>query len=191
MNIRTLTVALVLGLLLLFAGLNWATFTAPTTLNLLFTKVEAPLGLVMLGVVLLLTLLYALFSLGVEASALLEVRRYARELHQVRKQLEDEEASRFTKLKRYLEGEFQKLDEWHTQHEKEMEARAEAILRRVEELERALKQSEENLRQGVREEAERLSTQIETLKLQHREIVQKLEAAAERLRHECTQKPPS
>ncbi len=184
MNIRTLTVVLVLGLLLLFAGLNWQAFTAPTPLNLLFTRVEAPLGLVMLGVVLVLTLLYVLFSLGVEASALLEVRRYARELYQVRKQLEDAEASRFTELKRYLEGAFAQLDEALSRHEKEVGARAEALLDRIAELERALAEGEEATLAAVKEEFERLFTQIETLKLQHREIGQKIEAAAERLRAE-------
>ena len=184
MNIRTLTVALVLGRLLLFAGLNWQAFTASTTLNLLFTRVEAPLGLVMLGVVLFLTLLYVLFSLGVEASALLEVRRYARELYQVRKQLEDAEASRFIELKRYLEGEFARLDEAHDRNEKNLEARAEALLERLDGLERAIGEGGEATRAAVKEEFERLATQLETLKLQHREIVQKIEAAAERLRAE-------
>ena len=184
MNVRTLTVALVLGLLLLFAGLNWQAFTAPTHLNLLFTRVEAPLGLVMLGVVLFLTLLYVLFSLGVEASALLEVRRYARELYQVRKQLEDAETSRFIELKRYLEGEFARLDEVQTQHGKEMDARFEALWGRLAELERAVGESGEATRAALKEEFERLATQIETLKLQHREIVQKIEAVAERLRAE-------
>ena len=184
MNIRTLTVALVLGLLLLFAGLNWTAFTAPTQLNLLVTRVEAPLGLVMLGVVLVLTLLYVLFSLGVEASALLEVRRYARELYQVRKQLEDAEASRYAELKRYLEGAFARVDEAHAQHEKEVEARFEALFARLAELERAIGESGEATRAAFKEELERLVTQLETLKLQHREIVQKIEAVAERLRAE-------
>ena len=182
MNVRTLTVALVLGLLLLFAGLNWQAFTAPTRLNLLFTRVEAPLGLVMLGVVLFLTLLYVLFSLGVEASALLEVRRYARELYQVRKQLEHAEASRFVELKRYLEGAFGRLEEAHTQHEKELEARFEALSARLDALKQAIAEGGEAVRAALREEVERLETRLETLKLQHGELGQKIEAAAERLR---------
>lgn len=184
MNVRTLIVVLVLGLIFLFAGLNWAAFTAPTTLNLLFTRVEAPLGLVMLGVVLFLTLLYILFSLGVEASALLEIRRYARELYQVRKRLEDEEESRFTKLKRYLEEAFARVEEGHAKIEQAVNTRADGLEKRIEVLDEAIKARAETAKGEVKEEFERLATQLETLKLQHREIVQKIEAVAERLRAE-------
>ncbi len=184
MNIRTLTVIVVLVLLGLFAGLNWPAFTAPTTLNLLFAKVQAPLGLVMLGVILALTLLYVLFSLGVEASALIEVRRYARELYQVRKQLENEEESRFLQLKGFLEAEFARQGETHAQLSKALSAGFGELRQGLEALEKRLSTLPEEHRQALEEELERLATQIDTLKLQHREIVQKIEAAAERLRSE-------
>ncbi len=182
MNIRTLTVIVVLVLLGLFAGLNWPAFTAPATLNLLFAKVQAPLGLVMLGVVLVLTLLYVLFSLGVEASALIEVRRYARELYQTRKLLENEEESRFLQLKGYLEAEFARQSEAGAQLQKALEEGFGSLGEGLEGLARRLEALPEQQRQALKEELERLTTQIDTLKLQHREIVQKIEAAAERLR---------
>lgn len=184
MNIRTLTVIVVLVLLGLFAGLNWPAFTAPTTLNLLFAKVQAPLGLVMLGVILALTLLYVLFSLGVEASALIEVRRYARELYQVRKQLENEEESRFLQLKGFLEAEFARQGETQAQLSKALSAGFGELRQGLEAMEKRLSTLPEEQRQALEEELERLATQIDTLKLQHREIVQKIEAAAERLRSE-------
>jgi len=184
MNIRTLVVALVLGLILIFAGLNWAAFTQPTTLNLLFTKVEAPLGLVMLGVVLFLTLLYVLFSLGVEASALLEIRRYARELYQTRKALEDEENSRFTKLRRYLEEEFAELKKGREELVALINQRHEELGKRLDELKAQIDERAEGLKADIKEEFERLATQIETLKLQHREISQRIEASTELLRAE-------
>ncbi len=184
MNIRTLTVIVVLVLLGLFAGLNWPAFTAPTILNLLFAKVQAPLGLVMLGVILALTLLYVLFSLGVEASALIEVRRYARELYQVRKQLENEEESRFLQLKGFLEAEFARQGETQAQLSKALSAGFGELRQGLEALEKRLSTLPEEQRQALEEELERLATQIDTLKLQHREIVQKIEAAAERLRSE-------
>lgn len=72
---------------------------------------EAPLGLVLLVALGVVTLLYLLFTLGLETAALLEVRRYARELLHYKKLAEDAEQSRFTELRRYLEGEFQALRE--------------------------------------------------------------------------------
>ena len=106
---RTLFVLLVLVLLGAFAALNWPTFTAPATLNLLFLRIEAPLGLTMLGVVAALTLLYLLFVIGVETAALLEARRHARELEAQRRLADEAEASRFAELRRYLEAELGQL----------------------------------------------------------------------------------
>jgi uncharacterized integral membrane protein len=183
-------VIVVLVLLALFAGLNWPAFTAPTTLNLLFAKVQAPLGLVMLGVVLVLTLLYVLFSLGVEASALIEVRRYARELYQTRKLLENEEESRFLQLKGYLEAEFARESEALAGLEKALGEGFAGLKAALGALEDHLNALAEGQKGALKEELERVRTQIDTLKLQHREIVQKIEAAAERLRGELGQAAP-
>jgi uncharacterized integral membrane protein len=106
---RTLVVLPLLVLIGAFAALNWGVFTASTTLNILIARVEAPLGLVMLGVVAVLTALYALFTLSVEASALLETRRYARQLEVQRKLAADAEGSRFQELRNYLEGQLAAL----------------------------------------------------------------------------------
>ncbi|GGN04753.1 hypothetical protein GCM10007092_19210 [Thermus composti] len=111
MNARLFFALVFLLLLALFAWLNWGELTKPSVLSLGLTRVEAPLGLslvIALGVV---TLLYLLFSIGLETAALLEVRRYARELLHYKKLAEDAEQSRFTELKRYLEAEFQRLAE--------------------------------------------------------------------------------
>jgi uncharacterized integral membrane protein len=67
MNIRSVLIALALMLLAVFALLNWAAFTAPTTLSVGFADVQAPLGLIMLivtGVVSALFLLYIVFMLA-------------------------------------------------------------------------------------------------------------------------------
>ena len=56
MNLRNLLVAAALALLAVFTLLNWTAFTAPTTLSLAFADVQAPLGVVMLGFVVVVTL---------------------------------------------------------------------------------------------------------------------------------------
>ncbi len=157
MNFRTITVLTVLTLLALFAGINWPAFTQPTKLNLLFTQTETPLGTVMLGVVAVLTVLYVLFTLGIEAAALTEVRRYARDLHQARKLLEKEEESRFVNLKAYLEAELAELRE-------ELQAIQDQLQKRTQELKAALQ-----------DESGSLSTQIDSLKVQHKEILQRID----------------
>ena len=78
MGARTFFALLVLVLGGLFAWLNWPEVTRTAPLSLGFTRVEAPLGLVLLVALGVVTLLYLLFTFGLETAALLEVRRYAR-----------------------------------------------------------------------------------------------------------------
>ena len=44
MYLRTLLILIVLGAVAIFAAINWKAFMAPTTLSVVFTTVEAPLG---------------------------------------------------------------------------------------------------------------------------------------------------
>jgi hypothetical protein len=91
------------------AALNWSAVTLRVPLNLLVTRVETPLGLAMLGVIAALSVLYLLFAAGVETRALLEGRRHARELDAERRRADEAEASRYTALRTFLEGELQAL----------------------------------------------------------------------------------
>lgn len=109
MNIRSLFVLGLLGLLAIFAVLNWQTFIAPTELRLLFTRVEAPLGLVMLGFVALLTVVFLGYVMYVQVGALAAGRRQSEELRHQRELADRAEASRFTELRQYLEQELQVL----------------------------------------------------------------------------------
>jgi len=127
MQARTLVIVLILVLIGAFAWLNWATFTTPTALHLLVTRMEAPLGLLMLGVVATLTLLYFLFAVGLETTALLESRRHARELEAQRRLAADAEASRYTELRRFLDAELAVLRAAPAEAGREVIARLERL----------------------------------------------------------------
>src|SRR5438128_12614680 len=107
MKIRTLFLLFVLAAIAAFAALNWGTFTAPTSLSLGLTEVQAPLGLVMLGLLAFLTALFLVFALYLQTSVLFETRRHAREIHANRELADQAEASRFTALRSFLEAEAQ------------------------------------------------------------------------------------
>jgi uncharacterized integral membrane protein len=92
----------------LFALLNWTAFTTPATLSLLFTEVQAPLGLIMLGMVVFLTLLFTLWAISLQASTLLEARRQNRELQAQRDLADKAEASRFVELRGYVGAELER-----------------------------------------------------------------------------------
>ena len=109
MYLRTMLIIVVLGILVVFAAINWNAFTSPTTLSVGFTTVEAPLGLILLGIATGLTLLFLIYVVYLQSSTLMESRRYGRELQAQREIAEQAEASRIAQLHSFLEAELRKL----------------------------------------------------------------------------------
>lgn len=109
MRIRTVLVILALLLLAIFVAVNWPAFTAPTTLSLLITHVEAPLGLVMLGLQVLVLGVFAVYIAMWQGAVLLQTRRHTKELQAQRALADQAEASRFTDLRASLHAEFEQL----------------------------------------------------------------------------------
>ncbi|MES2026549.1 MAG: LapA family protein [Pseudomonadota bacterium] len=99
MQIRTLFFVIILGAIGVLAALNWDTFNTPTELWLGVTTVQAPLGLVMLGLTALLTFYFLVCILYLQSSVMLEARRHAKELQNSR----ELEASRFSELHRFID----------------------------------------------------------------------------------------
>ncbi|KQW68474.1 LapA family protein [Methylibium sp. Root1272] len=127
MNFRALAIAVVVAALGLFALLNWPAFTAPTALNLGFAEVNAPLGLIMLvasGVLVALFLVYIVFQ---QAGVIMEARRYAKELKSHRELADTAEASRFTELRAFLDGELRKMEAQGAAATRELGARLERL----------------------------------------------------------------
>lgn len=99
MQIRTLFFVIILGAIGALAALNWNAFNTPTELWLGVTTVQAPLGLVMLGLTALLTFYFLVCILYLQSSVMLEARRHAKELQNSR----ELEASRFSELHRFID----------------------------------------------------------------------------------------
>ena len=127
MRVRTALLLVVLLAVGVFAALNWAVFTTPTRLHLVFAEVEAPLGIVMLAVTAVLTALYIVFLSWLQISALLEARRFTQELHAQRQLAESAEASRVVELKRLLETQFGELREMPAASARDIVARLEQM----------------------------------------------------------------
>ena len=108
MKLRALVLIGVFGVFLAFMVLNWTTIMAPTILNLGVAEVNAPLGLVMLGMIALLTALFLIFIVYLQTSVLFEARRHAKELQTNRELADKAETSRFTELRQFMEAEIQK-----------------------------------------------------------------------------------
>jgi uncharacterized integral membrane protein len=153
MHLRTLLVLLVLGILAVFAAVNWGSFMAPTTLSLLFATIQAPLGLVMLGFTALLTALFLLFIAYLQASLLMDSRRYARELQAQRTLADQAEASRVAELRGYLEAELPKLTVTIAESRAAVETRLDRLDR---DLRSAVEQSGNSLAASIGELEDRL-----------------------------------
>jgi len=113
MKIRTLFLLLILVAIAAFVMLNWNAFMTPTTLSLGVAVVQAPLGLVMLGLLVFLVALFMLFVVYMQTSALLAGRRQDRELQAHRELADKAEASRFTELRVFLAAELAKHADLH------------------------------------------------------------------------------
>ena len=109
MRTRTLLVVLAALLVAAFAAANWSAFMAPTKLSVLVTSFEAPLGLVMLGILIVVTGAAALYMALWQGAILLETRRHAKELQAQRTLAEQAEASRFTQLRAALHEEVERI----------------------------------------------------------------------------------
>jgi uncharacterized integral membrane protein len=127
MNIRALALAVAFALLALFAFLNWEAFTSPTALNLGFTEVSAPLGLTMLIVTAVISGLFFIYIVVQQAGFIMESRRTAKELKSQRELADKAEASRFTELRGFLEGELRRVEAQSAASTKEFGARVEQI----------------------------------------------------------------
>jgi len=104
MRVRTLFLLLVLVTVAAFVTLNWTAFMVPTELSLGVMVIHAPLGLVMLGLIVFLTALFLLFVIQLLMSGLLDTRRHGRELEASRKRADDAEVSKFSDLRGVLDA---------------------------------------------------------------------------------------
>lgn len=127
MNLRAfaLTLILAFALLLLLVTLNWTAFAAPTALSLGFTEVSAPLGMVMLVFTAVISAMFVVYIVFQQAGAILDARRYVKEVKVQRELADKAEASRFTELRTLLEGELRRIEAQGAASTQELGARME------------------------------------------------------------------
>lgn len=109
MNLRSGLVILVIVLIAIFSALNWSVLMAPTELSLGFTTAKAPLGLIMLGLIVALAAVFLIYIVVLQAAMLSESRRVAKELKAQRELADKAEASRFDELRQLHSTDMDKL----------------------------------------------------------------------------------
>ena len=132
MYLRTLLILFVIAGLIIFAAINWGAFVTPTTLSLIFLTVDAPLGLILLAIVAVLSVFFLVYVVYLQSSVLMESRRHGRELQAQRELAEQAEASRVSELRMFLQDELGELMD-------RTEASRAGVLARLDQLERELR----------------------------------------------------
>jgi uncharacterized integral membrane protein len=107
MRLRTLLLIALILLIAAFVALNFESILQPTTLYLGVASVQAPLGLVMLGMLVAVLVVFLLALVYFQTTHLMEVRRITREAAEQRTLADKAEASRFTELREFLRTEIQ------------------------------------------------------------------------------------
>lgn len=134
MKFRSLAMMVLLAAIVIFTALNWNAIMTPTVLSLGLATIEAPLGLIMLGMLAILTACFLAYIVFLQSSVLLEARRHARELQTNRELADQAEASRFTELRKFIEAEMRGIAV------RDNESKA-ALLARLDTLDQAMRTS--------------------------------------------------
>ena len=111
MNSRTLVLLLIVAATAGLAVLNWTALSEPSPISLGVTTVDAPLGLIMLGLTMLLGVFFIAYVLSLQGSVLLDTRRHTKEMQAQRELADKAEASRFTELRAFLETQHQQVQD--------------------------------------------------------------------------------
>lgn len=126
MKIRT--VILIVGVLLIaiFSALNLGEILRPTSINLGLAQVEAPLGLVLLGLLVAMLCFFLIAMVLFQTGHLLELRQATKEAKEQRGLADRAEQSRFTELRQLLQAQEQGQQQQHkSSHESQLARLAE------------------------------------------------------------------
>ena len=133
MGLRTGVLLVIVLLIAALAALNWGILVTPVVMSVGFMQFTAPFGLIMLGLTALLGVFFLIYVLYLQTTVLLDARRPTKEMQAQRDLADKAEASRFTELRNFLEGQ----ENTHMARNGERHA---ALLARIEHLEAAIRQ---------------------------------------------------
>lgn len=110
MKWRSLLIVVFLILITIFVLLNLDVIFNSTIINLGFASVQAPLGVIMLGIFILSFVYFLIYALYLRTVLLIRERNLVSELEAAKEIAENAEVSRFNELKNIIEIEFEQLE---------------------------------------------------------------------------------
>lgn len=107
MKFRTLMLVVFILLVAVLVALNLDEILRPTPLNLGVATVQAPMGLVLLGLLTVVLVVFLLTLVLNQTTHLMEVRKITREATEQRHLADKAEASRFVELRDFMQAQLQ------------------------------------------------------------------------------------
>lgn len=109
MKIRLYALIILLFLTAVFVMANWTLVSTPAPLSLLVQDVQAPLGAVLCGIIVILSILFVVFLAQIETAAVLENHSRSKELERLRKIVDSREEDRIHALEKRVDDNFERL----------------------------------------------------------------------------------
>lgn len=158
MHLRSVFLLLLFVLCSVFLIVNWEGVMAEVNVNLLWTEIQAPLGLILLlgpGLLILLCLIYGFVQ---QAALSMDLRRVNKQLQQARDLAQKAELSRFTELKNELQKQIMQLQNQSAARHSSLMAAVNGVQAAVDE---SAQETVNSLSASVGEVEDRLSQLVE------------------------------
>lgn len=110
MKIRTIFLLLVLILMAVFLVINWTALSTVTAVNLIYTEIQAPLGVLVVGGFAAVVFVLLIYMVWRRRASSLELRAAYKEARNARTVADDAEKSRFAESNRILLERIEKLE---------------------------------------------------------------------------------
>ena len=105
---------LILVLLAVFLIINWSALSQETTVNLVYTEITAPLGIIVVVAFAAIIALLMIYTIWQQASVVMEIRQAHKEARIARQAAEDADKSRITELGKDMRARMDQLKEEQT-----------------------------------------------------------------------------
>lgn len=158
MHLRSVFLLLLFVLCSVFLIVNWEGVMAEVNVNLLWTEIQAPLGLILLmgpGLLILICLIYGFVQ---QAGLSMELHRVNKQLQQARDLAQKAELSRFTELKSEMQKQITELQNQSASRHSSLMAAVNGVQAAVDE---SAQETVNSLSASVGEVEDRLSQLVE------------------------------
>ena len=109
-KLRTLGMMLILVLLAVFLIINWPALSQETTVNLVYTEITAPLGIIVVVAFAAIIALLMVYTIWQQASVVMEIRQAHKEARIARQAADDADKSRVTELGKDMRARMDQLE---------------------------------------------------------------------------------